>query len=264
MRSMKGSGVLALGVMLMMGFGARRVAAQAALPWYEPFDYAVGNLAGRGGWTQSGTRTAAPVQVMNGSLSGQGLPAGRGGRVLLANGTNYQSVGHDVAGEAAGGLYASFVLLVDAPGNATGDFFFAFSSAGAGAQDLCARVLVRQAGSGQFQIGLSNTTGDNPVWTAAAYPAGTPMFVVSAYAFGQGGMDDVGQVWINPPCGLAEPPAPDLSLPVLEPLAAPGRVHLRQGAGDSSLTLEVDELRVATSWAEATPAASAVGEWALY
>lgn len=250
-----------------VGLMSSLVFAQQALPWYEPFGYVPGNLVGQGGWSQTGTGTSAPIQVQSGSLSYSGLPAGSGGRITLGNGSNYQDAGCDVAGQSSGTIYASFILNVLNPGNTTGDYFFHFSSAGAAAQDFRARIFVRQGSSGtKFQLGLANLTTDTPQWLATQFDVGTPLFVAVAYAFSGDVNDDMTYLWINPPLGLTTPPVPDVSKAALQDLTTLGRVGVRQGSGDTLLALEVDELRVGTSWAEVTPAASpsSVCDWAPY
>lgn len=243
------------------------VHAQQSLPWHEPFSYTVGNLVGQGGWTQTGIGTASPVQVSLPSLSYPGLPPALGGKITLRNGTNYQDAGCDISGQNSGSVYASFILQVTNAGNTTGDYFFHFSSAGAGAQDFRSRLLIRQGSSAaKFQLGLSNLSTDTPTWTAAEFDVGAPVFIVVAYTFSPDVNDDLASLWINPPFGLNTAPSPTITQAVLQDLTALGRVGWRQGQGDSLLGLEVDELRVATTWSAVTPqeVPAHVREWSLY
>lgn len=247
--------------------GGLEAHAQQSLPWHEPFDYAVGNIVGQGGWTQTGTGTASPVQVSLPSLSYSGLPPASGGKIILRNGTNFQDVGRDISGQNSGSIYASFLLNVTNAGNTTGDYFFHFSSAGAGAQDFRSRVVIRQGSSAaKFQLGLSNISTDTPTWTAEEFDLGIPLFVVVAYTFSPDVNDDLASLWINPPLGLNTAPVPTITQAVLQDFTTLGRVGWRQGQGNSLLVLEVDELRVATTWSAVTPhdAPAHVGDWPLY
>lgn len=246
--------------------GPSNAVAQQALPWYEPFAYAPGNLVGQGGWTQTGSATGSPIQVAAGSLSYAGLPSASGGKLVLANGTNYQDAGRDVMNQASGTVYASFVLNVNNPGNTTGDYIFHFSSAGTGALDFRSRVLVRQASAPtKFQLGLSNLSTDTPSWTSAEYDVGVPLLVVVAYAFAPNVNDDTALLWVNPALGQSLAPAPTLTQPVLTDLTSLGRVGWRQGQGDSLLSVEVDELRLGLTWTDVTPQGSShVLDWELY
>lgn len=59
---------------VIFGIGLSSLAwSQASLPLYEPFDYSPGNLVGKtiegGQWTQTGSNSASPVQVVSNSLS---------------------------------------------------------------------------------------------------------------------------------------------------------------------------------------------------
>lgn len=243
--------------------------AQPSLPFYEPFDYASGNLVGNtragGTWTRTGSNSLAPIQVTSGSLSFSGLPASLGGKVVLGNGTNYEDAGFDVAGIVSGTVYASFVLRVVNAGNTTGDYIFHFSSSGIGALDFRARVMVRRASTtSKYQVGLVNLSAGTPVWASVENDIGAEVLIVVAYSFGPSANDDMTYLWVNPPLGSATPPAEDALTPVLQDLGTLGRVGWRQGSGNSSLVVEVDELRVATSWSEVTPATSGVAGWELY
>ncbi|MGB9691672.1 MAG: hypothetical protein ACPL7D_05850 [Candidatus Sumerlaeaceae bacterium] len=240
--------------------------AQQSLPWHEPFAYGSGNLVGQGDWTQTGTGTSSPIQVATSSLSYFGLPPSSGGKITLGNGSNYQDAGHDVTNQSSASVYASFVLKVSNPGNTTGDYIFHFSSAGAGAQDFRARLYVRQGSSAsKFQLGLANANTDTPQWGSSQFDVEVPVFVVVAYAFNGDVNDDMTYLWVNPPLGQSASPTPDVTKAALQDLTALGRVGVRQGAGNSLLSLELDELRVGTAWQDVTPAlSSAVGEWFLY
>lgn len=248
---------------------AALASAQATLPLYEPFNYAAGNLVNGtngvngGTWTQTGSNTAAPVQVVSSSLAYPQLPAGQGGKVVLGNGTSYQDVGLDVTTQTTGQVYASFILNVLNPGNTTGDYFFHFSSPGTSATDFRARVFVRQSAtsSSLFNVGLRFTGTDTIQWSTD-YPVGTPIFVVASYHFTGG--DDMAHVWVNPATGSSEPASDLTATATGADLTNLGRVGLRQGSGNTSLQLEVDELRVSSSWADVTPSNANVRDWTLY
>jgi hypothetical protein len=245
------------------------VRAQAPLPLYEPFDSPTGNLVGRmtGGtaWTRTGSNSAAPIQITTDSLAYGGLPARAGGKVSLLNGSSYEDAGLDIAGQSSGAVYASFILNVVNAGNTTGDFFFHFSSAGAGAQDFHPRVLVRQGSSAaKFVVGLRNSTSDTPVWTSGEYDVGTPVLVAVGYIFQPDLGDDLTRLWVNPPLGGAAPPdVPDAQSAVLEDLTTLGRIGLRQGSGDTNLNVQVDELRVSTSWSDVALLPVTLSAWAV-
>lgn len=246
---------------------AALASAQAPVPLYEPFDYPAGDLTGNniGGttWTQSGGNNLNRVQVSAGSLSYAGLPAGQGGKVTLLNGNNYEDPGLDLQGQNSGTVYASFILNVVNPGNPTGDYLFSFCSAGTGSTDYRTRLFVRQGStSSKFNFGLRHGSSD-PYWWSADLDVGTPVFVVAAYNFVDSG-DDTSSVWVNPTLGQPTPPAPDGTATASQDLTTLGRVLLRQGSGSTALNVELDELRISTSWTDVTPTNAAVGDWSVY
>jgi hypothetical protein len=260
---------LAAGVAAVLSL-ASLASAQASLPLVERFNYPAGNLTGNtingGTWAQTGNNSASPVQVTTGSLSYSGLPASVGNKVVLLNGSNYEDPGLDIT-PTTSTVYASFILNVVNPGNTTGDYFFNFSSAGSTSTDYKARVFVRQgsAGAGSYNIGLRGDAGaaSPQVWSSDI-TVGSPIFVVVAYQFNPATNDDMTYVWLNPPLGQASPVSADLSSVVGTDIAAVGRVNLRQGSSSTSMNLELDELRVSTSWQDVTPSNASVGDWSLY
>jgi hypothetical protein len=259
---------LAAGVAAILSL-ASLASAQASLPLVERFNYQAGNLTGNtingGTWTKTGSNAATPVQVTTGSLSYSGLPASVGNKVVLLNGSGYEDPGLDIT-PTTSTVYASFILNVVNPGNTTGDYFFNFSSAGSGSTNYKARVSVRQgSAAGTYNIGLKGDSGttSSQAWSSDI-TVGSPIFVVVAYQFNPGTNDDMTYVWLNPPLGQASPVSADLSSVVGTDLAAVGRVNVRQGSASTSMNLELDELRVSTSWQDVTPKNASVGDWSLY
>ncbi|MCX7625664.1 MAG: hypothetical protein N2Z21_05570 [Candidatus Sumerlaeaceae bacterium] len=255
---------------LVAGFAAiaSMASAQAALPLYEPFSYPAGNLTGNsiagGTWTQTGSNSSQQVQVSAGSLAYAGLPTPQGGKVTLLNGSGYEDPGLDITAQTAGTGYASFILEVVNAGNvAAGDYFFNFSSAGTGSTNYRTRVFVRPGSvAGQYNLGVG-FSGAPTTWSGDL-PVGTSVFLVAAYTFNASG-DDVSSLWINPALGQASPPTADLTATATgADLTSLGRVNLRQGSTSTAQQFMLDELRVATSWAQVTPSASGVQDWSLY
>jgi hypothetical protein len=260
------SAVVILG--LCLGVPASRAAAQANLPLYEAFDYGAGNLVGNAlegtPWTETGTQTASPIQVSNGSLTYSGLPASVGGKITLGNGSNYEDAGLDIVGQTSGTLYASFVLNVLNPGTAsTGDGIFHFSSAGPSATDLRSLVWIKYGDNvSKFRLGLRATSSSSTSFAATQFDVGTPVFVVVAYQFIAGRNNDKAQLWVNPPLKQPIPTTPDIEQTVSSDLATLGRVGLRQGQSNSGLSVQLDELRVDTSWTYVTCPVT-ISRWSL-
>lgn len=113
--------------------------------------------------------------------------------------------------------------------------------------------------AGQIQLGVNKPTG-TAAYAADNLKEGETVFVVVRQQMIVGGGDDVIDLWINPPAssfGLDEfsvpPPAVSTSSGVEDTSnTGPGRFYLASGAN-----LTFDELRIASTWAEATPSVSA-------
>jgi len=246
--------------------------AQASLPVYEAFDYAAGNLIGNAGWTQTGGNVLGFVQVVDTSLTYTDLPDSVGRKVAVLNATNYEDPGFDIVTTGnqtdASSIYASFILNVVAEGNTTGDYIFHFCSAGQGSSDFHSKPFIKQgSGAGKYLMGIRNASGDAIQWETTDRDINTPIFVVVSYDFVPGISNDVSRLWINPTLGETSPGTPSLTTVASgTDLNAAGRVNLRQGSASTSMSVEVDELRVGTTWESVTPkkAGSGVDDWPLY
>lgn len=250
--------------------------AQVALPAYEPFDYTPGTTSvlvtlAPTTWTLTGSNALLTATVELGSLSHAGLPAPVGNKVRLSNGANFEDPGMDITGVTGDGnsLYVSAIVNVVNPGNTSGDYFLHISSAGPTSTDFHSRLFVRQGSSaGLFNLGIQNhTTPGSRQWDSTNYPVGTPVLVVVSYDLVSGTVNDVSRVWVNPSLGLPTPPPATVTSTAVTgdtDLTTVGRVNLRQGSGNTNLLLQVDELRVSTSWTDVTPTNAGVGDWTLY
>lgn len=113
--------------------------------------------------------------------------------------------------------------------------------------------------SGRIQIGVNKPTGTAAFATNNINP-GETVFVVVRQQMIVGAADDIIDLWINPPAnalGLGEgsvpPPGVSTSSGVEDTSnTGPGRFYLASGAN-----LAFDELRIASTWAEVTPSATA-------
>jgi hypothetical protein len=251
-----------------------QASAQATLPIYEPFNYPANqplvngtNGVNGGVWVQVGSNNVSTTEVQSGSLSYAGLPASQGNKVRLLNGSNYIDPGLDLATTVSSGvIYASMIVNVvnEGTNSTTGDYFFAFAPAGT--SDYRVRLYLRRgSAAGKFQLGVRTTSSDSgTVWQSQEQDTGTPVFVVAAYQFNAGPNDDVGLIYINPALGQPSPPSATVTGASGTDATNIGRVTLRQGSSVTTQIVEVDELRVSTSWTDVTPTNAAVGDWALY
>jgi hypothetical protein len=246
--------------------GTPRAQAQATLPLYEPFDYPPGNLVGNsingGTWAEVGSNNLGPVQVTAGSLSYPGLPSPRGGKVVLLNANSYEDPGLTFTNQTAGSVYTSFILNVVNPGNTTGDYVFCYTPPST--TNYYGRLYVKKGSADtKFILGLQQGTGTT-AWTSAEYDVGTPILVVIAYDIISGSGNDTAELWINPQLGQPSPPAADLTAsPYSTDITSVGRVCLRQGSNNTNLNVQVDELRVSTSWSDVALLPVTLSSWAV-
>lgn len=116
-------------------------------------------------------------------------------------------------------------------------------------------VIARSVGN-QIQLGLSKAGGTATNYATTNISAGETIFVVVRQHIIPGVTNDIYDLWINPPAssfGADEGSVPPSSATVSEGAedqsgTGPGRFVVRSGANT-----EFDELRIATTWAEATP-----------
>ncbi len=234
---------------------------------FEPFNF-LGSVNANG-WTTHSGAIPGQIQTINtpsnsgSSLSFANLEASVGNRVQLTAG-NTEDV-NKAAANLGSSAYFSFLLNVPSTtglhinANA-GDYFTGFgATAGAAVTSLGGRVFVK-AGStpSTFVLGLTNNsgTGTNTTWNPTDYPCGSTVFVVVKMNIGAAPI--AASMWINPTPGTPEPAATILNSSGVNALAALASVYFRQGgtAATGTGTLEIDEMRVGTTWTSVTPCAA--------
>ncbi len=204
-------------------------------------------------WSESPTGSS-DIQAVTGSLSFTNYPAsGVGQKIVLDGGAASRSGVISVFTSQSGNgttVYSSFLLKVTSTlemdsSDGGGDRFSNFKVAGSSSFRAC--VFVRQGTTAsQFQIGLGKLNTSTPVWHSSELSVNTVHLIVTAYLFQSG--NDAARMWINPDLGGTEP-LYDLEQTTGSDATSLGEVQFRQEplSGD----MEVDGLRVATSWSQA-------------
>jgi hypothetical protein len=255
------------GIAIMALAGSVAAASLAS----EPFNYTIGsNLNGQGGWTLV-SGTANQLEVSTGSLSFAGLPASTANSAWVTE-LESEDLALDFAAQTDSGsgyvVYASALVNFSAlpSTTASGQYFFHLTQTGS-TTTFFARCFARTT-AGNVEFGIRGSSADGPVFvTSPTVPLGTTAFVVIKYQSVPGASNDVASIFINPTPGAVEPAAGATTTPSAEPAAGGiGRVSLRQSlsSGEGMGTLTVDEIRVGTTWADVTPAASSVSDWSIY
>lgn len=221
--------------------------SQAPTPLVESFDYAVGNLIPTTDWANN-SGTGSFLQVQASSLSYAGLPASIGGSVPMTHGSGSREDGAFTFGEVTPVdgefLYASLIVQVDSITGGTQDYFFHLMD---GTSNFRARTWTRAAGAG-FNFGISWGT-TTIAWDTTELAFATPHLIVIRINF-QAGQDNA-SLFVNPTLPGTEPAPTATSADGAADLLTYSRLGIRQGTGLTSAFV-VDEIRVATTWADVT------------
>lgn len=231
-----------------------------AVPFYEPFDYAVGSqLIAAANWENISTSSDEVMVGGPGGLSYTGLQASQGNHV------SFDGIGSDPAitfdAITTGEVYTSFLFAVTdqtlATDLADGGYFAVLGSDGGFRARLWVRANPSTAES-TFDIGLSNT-GSNPDFGSTLYTVGDTIMVVMSFDTATGNMN----VWVNPtPAELDNATAPAATFSSVLG-ATPSNINqfiIRQDSTSETPFMLLDELRVGQTWADVTPSTLSVGE----
>jgi hypothetical protein len=233
---------------------------------FESFNFT--GLASANGWAvHSGT--TGPVTALTtpsgsgSSLSYTGLEASAGNRVSISG-----SVAEDInkpISVTGTSIYFSFLLNVTdlSNMNASGSYFIHLGANNSTNvfQIFIPRVhIALGTNPNQFKLGILNTTGGTaaqPTFMTQEFNPNTTYFVVVKASATNVGDPITASLWVNPIPGAAEPAAGVISTGGTSgwPSNPPIAICLRQSTGIG--TLEVDEIRVGTTWAAVTPSSSA-------
>jgi len=229
--------------------------ACALLPISDAFDYTVGaNLSDDSGWTD--VNSGDNIVVASGSLDYTGLAASTG------NSITFDEAGKEAYTEFAditsGSVYASFLFRVTdfqtstSPDLTDGGYFAALAG---GTTSYDARLWVRpnpDTDGTTFDIGFGHESS-NPTFTSETYDFGVVIFVVMSYDIDNGQTN----VWINPDPSTFGDTAPTATINTTETSNAASKINLfilRQDSSGETPFLQIDELRINSSWASVTPA----------
>jgi PEP-CTERM motif len=240
-------------------FGALAVLSAAAVAGaapiaYDGFNYTSGSiLGGDGGWVGVGSGTGRPT-VVSGDLSYPGLPASVGGSVQLNNGTSANAARLSTGTITSGTVYYSFILQGSSSSstNTSGAYFAGFDDHPTGTGTTfttAAGLFVRQdAGdTSKLDFGISTNGSVNKNWSGAYNPSDT-LLMVGSFTFGGTSTLDI---FDNPTAIPASDPSMLVTTGNDTVTAQILSFYLRGNTGEPA-TMNVDELRIGTSWADVT------------
>jgi len=224
-----------------------------AFPIEEDFDYAdAANLGDQASWTK--LNSGDDMIVTAGSLNYTGLKASTGNKIKFdETGSETYTEFSDIS---SGTVYTSFLLKVTgfqtgtSPDLTDGGYIAALAGSTSGYD---ARFWVRpnpDTSGSTFDIGFG-AESSSPPFTTATYNLNDVLFVVMAY-----NMDDATiSTWVNPDSTSFEGTAPTATLTSTDssPPSAINLFILRQDSNNETPFIEIDALRISTSWADVTP-----------
>lgn len=227
----------------------------------EPFDYAESATDGlstqsAGIWVR--LNSGDSVLVSNGSLSYAGLLASTGNKISFDGGGS--EVYRTFTSQTSGSVYVSFLLNVSSLGtlSTTGGYFATFVQEASTSVYGGAIWTRASTTTGKYNIGISSRSNTAASWAAVDLDPGTTYFIVAALDFVSGTGNDFGRIWVNTSAiGGTEPVADASSTPSSTDLTSADKILIRQDNSTKTPFIELDELRVGTTWASVTPANAA-------
>lgn len=210
------------------------------LPYYEPFDYTIGqNLGAQQRWKN--LNSGDEVVVTSGNLSYAGLAVPVGNSVAFAgDGKDPQSI---FTTTSAGELYTSFLfnVPVNFPTGTTGAYFAVLSDA-LGTTHR-ARLFVKRNSDTDFTIGL----GENsiaPTYHTDLYSTTSTILIVMGYDFTANSL----KLWINPDVSTLSTATPaTVTVTPSVTFANLASFVLRQDGTTVTPSIVFDELRISTT-----------------
>lgn len=238
--------------LLALSLSASLFFAQQTPPFLENFSYAAAaTLQTQPGWVA--INTGDDLIIAAPSLSYTGLSESFGNK-LKFDGAGIDA-GKDFANVAANTVYYSFLLNVTdlTPTTSTAGGYFAGLVQGT-ASNFGATLWVKKIDANTFNLGVNpRTTVANTVFGTAAYNINQTYLIVVSYTFNAAAGDDAVKLWINPTIGGTEPTATASAVNTGgTDLTGISRFLVRQGSATDTPFVEMDELRIATNYNDAT------------
>lgn len=235
----------------------------------EPFNFS-GALNANGWTSHSGAipgqfQTISTPSDCQNNLYYAGLEASSGNRIAYVAG-NTEDVNKSISGITGTGYYSFLLKVTNSTGlSVAGDYFTGFGgTAGTSVSIFAPRVFIK-AGltANTFMLGIQNTTGGTPTqtYTTSEYPIGTTILVVIKLNATISPIQ--ASLFVNPIPGTPEPTATISNASGTNTFANFASIFLRQGGSATSGTgnLQIDEIRVGSTWESVTPACQQIIFW---
>ncbi len=212
----------------------------------ENFDY--GSTAGlltniTSNWTRH-SGTSDDFNYITTSLSYTNYPtSGIGGSVSILSANN-DDVNRIFTSQNSGSVYYSALINASSVSTTGGDYNIHFGTTGT----HYARLYFKKGSvSGKFVFGITKVN-ETPSYISTEYNTNTTYLIVLKYTFNTGtNQDDEVKLWINPDLSGSEPSADLTHTATTTDASSFSAISLRQ----NSSSINIDGIRVATSWSQA-------------
>jgi len=227
--------------------------AQATLPVYEPFDYPTGAyLHHQTGYV--GFNSGDSIAIVSGSLQYPDLPASIGNKINFA-GAGMETK-YDIETVNSDTIYYSFLITINDISGVTDSNGGYFAGFGASNTLLGNSLWTKQVNDTVFKFGAEvRTSATGVTWSDDDYNIGETYLVVGSYTFVNGTQNDVSQLWINPDLGLPTEPTATITdqWSASNDLSSISHFFFRRDSATETPDVDIDELRIGTSWTDVTP-----------
>lgn len=223
-----------------------------ALPYYEGFNYTVGNsLGSEQKWTN--VNSGDNIVSATGNLSYTGLTTAGNSISFAADGIDCFS---PITSTNSGTVYYSFLMNISSMAGVTdanGGYLAGFGETNT---NLGATLWTKRVDDTNFNLGIEVRTANaaNTTFTSTTYQTGQTYFVVVGYTFNPTTTsDDVVSLWINPVVNNPESSATLTDTHAATDLLNVSRFFFRQDSATETPAVQIDELRIGTAWADVVP-----------
>ncbi|MCX6230059.1 MAG: T9SS type A sorting domain-containing protein [Bacteroidetes bacterium] len=220
----------------------------------EHFNYPVGDTLSGHGWVTHSGLGSNTIPIVSGNLSYTGYPSPSGQMIKML--TSGQDVNKVFGPKTSNVVYAAFLVKVISS-TTGGDYFAHFMKAGT-TTTLFARVFVKQDALNTSKVLFGVGKATNATSTATVYATTsidtslTHLIVLKYTANSATTTDDVVSLFIDPTVtgveGTPSLTATDVATDYDSTYMA---FAFRQGTSTSAPVLNIDEVRVASTWADA-------------
>jgi len=222
-----------------------------ALPYYNPFDYAVGTTLGtQSGWAN--VNTGDDIVATAGNLSYTGYPE-------VGNSVSFGGTGIDTflstVDVTTGMVYYSFLMNIGSMASVTDANGGYISGVASSTTNYGGTLWTKRVDDNTFNLGIEvrTATAASTTWTSDNYITGTTYFVVVGYNLGANLSDDAVSLWVNPVVNSTEPTPTITDTHAATDLTLVNRFFFRQDSTtETPPSLQIDALRVGTTWADVT------------